>query len=55
MAIGEFGGAPVAPANGGFVLSAPMYWFYEMTQAALNPSLPRHLQTLWGVGYRFVA
>jgi poly(3-hydroxybutyrate) depolymerase len=37
MPIGEFGGAP-APPDGGFVLSAPMYWFYEMSHAALNPS-----------------
>src|SRR5258708_31591412 len=38
MAIGEFGGAPREPGEGGFLLSAPMYWFYEMSQAALNPS-----------------
>src|SRR5438309_9327162 len=35
MAIGEFGGAPVA---GGPVLSNGLYWLYEMSQAALNPS-----------------
>ncbi len=38
MAIGEFGGAPRLPGEGGLLLSAPMYWFYEMSQAALNPS-----------------
>ncbi len=38
MAIGEFGGAPASPAAGGFVLSAPMYWFWEMSHAALNPA-----------------
>ncbi len=38
MAIGEFGGAPRAPGEGGLLMSAPMYWFYEMSQAALNPS-----------------
>ena len=38
MAIGEFGGAPAAPNGGGVLLSAPLYWFYEMSHAALNPS-----------------
>jgi poly(3-hydroxybutyrate) depolymerase len=38
MAIGEFGGAPKLPADGGILFAAPMYWFYEMNQAALNPS-----------------
>src|SRR3954468_3806354 len=38
MAIGEFGGAPGAAVEGGFVLSSPMYWMYEMSHAALNPS-----------------
>jgi poly(3-hydroxybutyrate) depolymerase len=38
MAIGEFGGAPVVPSESGAVVSTPMYWFYEMGQAALNPS-----------------
>src|ERR1700709_36915 len=38
MPIGEFGGAPVAPVEGGFVLSSPMYWIYEMSNAALNPA-----------------
>jgi poly(3-hydroxybutyrate) depolymerase len=37
MPIGEFGGAPTPP-GGGFVLSAPMYWFYEVSHAALNPA-----------------
>jgi len=38
MTIGEFGGAPKQPTDGGFFLSAPAYWFYEMGHAALNPS-----------------
>jgi poly(3-hydroxybutyrate) depolymerase len=38
MPIGEFGGAPVAPVEGAFVLSSPMYWIYEMSNAALNPA-----------------
>jgi poly(3-hydroxybutyrate) depolymerase len=38
MAIGEFGGAAAAPAESGLILSTPMYWLYEMSQAALNPS-----------------
>jgi len=38
MAIGEFGGAPALPSNSSAVLSAPLYWFYEMTHVALNPS-----------------
>jgi poly(3-hydroxybutyrate) depolymerase len=37
MPIGEFGGAPTPP-GGGFMLSSPMYWFYEVTHAALNPA-----------------
>jgi poly(3-hydroxybutyrate) depolymerase len=37
MPIGEFGGAPTPP-GGGLVLSAPMYWFYEVSHAALNPA-----------------
>jgi poly(3-hydroxybutyrate) depolymerase len=36
MAIGEFGGAPAVP--GGALLSTPLYWLYEMSHAALNPS-----------------
>ncbi len=36
MAIGEFGGAPAMP--GGALLSTPLYWLYEMSHAALNPS-----------------
>ena len=35
MAIGEFGGAPAMPA--GFT-STPLYWLFEMNQAALSPS-----------------
>jgi poly(3-hydroxybutyrate) depolymerase len=39
MAIGEFGGAPSVPGGeGGVLLSTPLYWFYEMSHAALNPS-----------------
>src|SRR3954467_10865192 len=38
MAIGEFGGAPGVAVEGGFVLSSPMYWLYEMSHAALNPA-----------------
>src|ERR1044072_1565798 len=37
MAIGEFGGAPVA-GDTGPMYAAPAYWLYEMSQAALNPS-----------------
>jgi poly(3-hydroxybutyrate) depolymerase len=37
MAIGEFGGAPDLPVEGGPVLSNGMYWLYEMSHAALNP------------------
>jgi poly(3-hydroxybutyrate) depolymerase len=38
MAIGEFGGAATLPGDGGVLLATPMYWFYEMGHAALNPS-----------------
>src|ERR1700676_380967 len=38
MAIGEFGGAPAAVVGHGPMLAAPYYWFYEMSQASLNPS-----------------
>jgi poly(3-hydroxybutyrate) depolymerase len=39
MAIGEFGGAPAVPGESGALLSAaPLYWFFEMTRAALGPS-----------------
>ena len=38
MAIGELGGAPVVSGGSGPLLSAPLYWFYEMNHAALNPS-----------------
>jgi poly(3-hydroxybutyrate) depolymerase len=38
MAIGEFGGAPKASGEGGLFISAPLYWFYEMSHVALNPS-----------------
>ncbi len=38
MAIGEFGGAPAIPGDNGLLLSTPLYWFYEVSHAALNPS-----------------
>ena len=38
MAIGEFGGAATLSAAGGAYLATPMYWFYELGHAALNPS-----------------
>src|SRR3954467_5770312 len=38
MAIGEFGGAPVAAGDTGPMYAAPAYWLYELSQAALNPS-----------------
>jgi len=37
MPIGEFGGAPAIPGENGVLLSTPLYWFYEMSHAALNP------------------
>jgi len=37
MAIGEFGGV-ARTLEGGPVLSTPMYWLYELSYAALNPS-----------------
>jgi poly(3-hydroxybutyrate) depolymerase len=38
MAIGEFDGAATLPSDSGALLATPMYWFYEMGHAALNPS-----------------
>jgi poly(3-hydroxybutyrate) depolymerase len=38
MAIGKFDGAATLPAADGVLLSTPLYWFYEMSHAALNPS-----------------
>jgi poly(3-hydroxybutyrate) depolymerase len=38
MAIGEFDGAATLPGASGGLLATPMYWFYEMGHAALNPS-----------------
>src|SRR5262245_65567875 len=38
MPIGEFGGAPTPPGDEFAVLPTPLYWFYEMSHAALNPS-----------------
>ena len=37
MPIGEFDGAASLPADSG-VFSTPMYWFYEMSHAALDPA-----------------
>jgi poly(3-hydroxybutyrate) depolymerase len=39
MPIGDFGRPPELPEQtSGPVLSTPLYWFYEWSQAALNPS-----------------
>jgi poly(3-hydroxybutyrate) depolymerase len=38
MPIGEFDAAATLPGGDGILLSTPMYWLYEMGQAALNPS-----------------
>jgi len=38
MPIGEFGGAPKLPTETVPAFSTGLYWFYEMGQAALNPS-----------------
>jgi poly(3-hydroxybutyrate) depolymerase len=38
MAIGEFGGAAALPVSNVYIPSTPMYWFYELGHAALNPS-----------------
>ena len=38
MPIGEFGGAPHLPGDGGTPVPTPLYWFYEWSQAALDPS-----------------
>jgi poly(3-hydroxybutyrate) depolymerase len=38
MPIGEFGGVPRLPDEGRPAFSTGLYWFYEMGQAALNPS-----------------
>src|ERR1700755_42398 len=38
MAIGEFDGAATLPSDAGALLATPMYWFYELGHAALNPS-----------------
>ncbi len=39
MPIGEFDGAATLPGeNGGVLLSTPLYWFYEMSHAALDPA-----------------
>jgi len=37
MTIGEFGGAATL-SDGGSLLATPMYWFYEMGHASLNPA-----------------
>nr|AAP58508.1 putative intracellular PHB depolymerase [uncultured Acidobacteriota bacterium] len=38
LAIGEFDGAAALPGNAASTFSTPMYWLYEMGQAALDPS-----------------
>jgi poly(3-hydroxybutyrate) depolymerase len=38
MPIGEFGGAPVLPGQGGPFATTPLYWLYELGHAALHPS-----------------
>ncbi|HXZ22854.1 MAG TPA: polyhydroxyalkanoate depolymerase [Pseudolabrys sp.] len=38
MTIGEFGGAATLSDGGSSLLATPMYWFYELGYAALNPS-----------------
>lgn len=38
MPIGEFGGAPELPGYGGPLATTPLYWFFELGHAALNPS-----------------
>lgn len=38
MAIGEFASATRLPAQTDMGLSTPLYWLYEMSHAALNPS-----------------
>jgi poly(3-hydroxybutyrate) depolymerase len=38
MPIGEFGGTPRLPGDGAPISTTPLYWFYEWTHAALNPS-----------------
>jgi poly(3-hydroxybutyrate) depolymerase len=38
MPIGEFDGAAKLPGDSAGLLATPMYWFYEMGHAALDPS-----------------
>jgi poly(3-hydroxybutyrate) depolymerase len=38
MPIGEFAAAAAAPEQDGLLPATPMYWFYEMSRAALNPA-----------------
>jgi poly(3-hydroxybutyrate) depolymerase len=38
MLIGEFASAPSASAENELMVAGPMYWFYEMGHAALNPA-----------------
>jgi poly(3-hydroxybutyrate) depolymerase len=38
MGIGVFGGAPEGAAAGSPYFTTPLYWFYELSHAALNPS-----------------
>jgi poly(3-hydroxybutyrate) depolymerase len=38
MPIGEFDGAATLPGDHGLLAANPLYWLYEMGQAALNPA-----------------
>jgi poly(3-hydroxybutyrate) depolymerase len=38
VVIGEFGRPPEMPAEVSPALTTPMYWFYELAHAALNPA-----------------
>jgi poly(3-hydroxybutyrate) depolymerase len=45
--IGEFAGEARLSGNGGMALAAPIYWFYEMGHAALNPARAVADATRW--------
>jgi len=38
MTIGEFNGAAALPADSAPAFASPLYWLYEMGQAALDPA-----------------
>ena len=38
MTIGELDGGATLSGDGSLLLASPMYWFYELGHAALNPS-----------------